>query len=276
MSASVLRTMDKSFEWTVSGYIREQCDLFEIDIPFDVEITCLKYYHLKEQFKDMVTMRTLGTIFNADLETHIYGVEDAWIVGNELIDINDTSICKYRWKFKLIKLPVNNAIKLGISTDFDAEKCKLYGYFQHIKKGQKYVLNPSAINNNNSTTNSNNKSLSADLLSSDLAKDGDIIEVIMDLKHQKIGLCINKGNVHYFTPYHWRHVNELHFECWKYTLQIMMPPISCIECIAFEIEHNKESDNNNNIDIDQWLTMRMNLYILLGMIVLITSFWFNW
>ena len=259
--------MDSTFIYTVAGYIREQSNISTIDIPAAIEQICISYYLLKEEFNDCVTLRKVGPIICADLDTHIYGVEDAWILGNKsLININDKSVYKYKWKFKLHKLPSNNAIKLGISSDYDKDECQLYGYFQHIQYGQKYLMSES----DDIDDDYDERNILS--LHDELANDGDIIELIIDIKHLQIGLCINEEKIIYFQPNDWKNIEpDIHFNKWQYTLQIMIPPISCIECIAFSIEQNNNQIQERLYDFD----MMHILYIFLGIIVLIASFWFG-
>ena len=95
--------IDDKTRLKVHGYLRMSELVFTMTIPMMIQFTIMLYYWINEKFTKhgkyielSMNDRVATTIKAADAFNTVYG--------NGVINHLDTSIKKYKWKFKLIKL----------------------------------------------------------------------------------------------------------------------------------------------------------------------------
>ena len=103
MSLSKVRDLDEKFVHTVFGYIRQEQKQAnnKLKIPDDVTRLCLKYYLIQQYFANHDISQTV--IAYPRMINRKRSIE---LRGNDVIDLDDTSITKYIWKFKLLSFGI--------------------------------------------------------------------------------------------------------------------------------------------------------------------------
>ena len=101
MSFSTLRSVDDRFKRTVFYYIHEiEKKHKTLKVPVAIKHLCLNYYLIQECFEGYPKTETIIT----NESTDSYEYMD--VVGNDqIIDLADTSITKYKWMFQLLSIP---------------------------------------------------------------------------------------------------------------------------------------------------------------------------
>eukprot|EP01083_Nonionella_stella_P133103 404671_1 len=235
------------FEYCVAGYIRNECTIHALSIPFDIECICLQYYSKEEHVSinshpyanhsdgpfpiigniSMDSCIVTTRCVSAHCEGHDEFSRFIDFVGDgNILDFNDTSICKYIWIFKLLKLPETESIGLGIQSNRHAVFCHTFQL--RIAKHKRYVHpDPSMFN----------------VICNDKAEDGDTIKMVLDIETKTIGYSVNDGDIVCFNPRHWQpktlRNQPHHFERWSYALFLNLPCGSVVQCIDFWVEQRQ-------------------------------------
>lgn len=156
-----LKDIKQEFRDIVTGYLRKECKIYDIEIPKDVDNLCLLYFYLRSDKWDRECVSDKITIQN----------ENTLIVGSGchgsgtssfLTEIVDSFM--FEWKFKIERLQGSSS-KIGvwnIDSDFSP-------------KG--------LINRNCFLTGRGGKGLSASDMS---LKNGDILTMIIDFDSKKL------------------------------------------------------------------------------------------
>ena len=103
MALSTLRDIDIKFKQIVEGYIgiQEKQTADKLMIPDAIKYLCLEYYLLQEYFDSFPVSQTILKVIDEK-----YKMQGKIIYGNvRTININDESIAKYIWKFKILSFP---------------------------------------------------------------------------------------------------------------------------------------------------------------------------
>ena len=122
MSLAKVKAVDDRTKSITFGYCRKRMKELSIDIPVMIQYVILLYYWIEEKFKfhgDCIKIAhpnrlstDISKINNENNESYNA------IYGNNVIDINDTSIVKYIWSIKYEKQSAW-AIRFGIDSEKD-------------------------------------------------------------------------------------------------------------------------------------------------------------
>ena len=193
------RRFDYKFEFTITGFIREYNRYSFNKIPQVIESLCLQYYIIRNELRDL---REKG-----ELNSNFYIIQSR----KDVIDINDTSIYKYKWKFKVTKVSYCvDWFEWGIEFSIRDEFC----------------LDPSVPT----------VYLQRPSIHHKLPKDGDVCEIIFYPKIKQMSVCINGGKTTYRGPHVWKNIKDVRVRTTPYKLNLSIACNICIECIEFSIE----------------------------------------
>ena len=102
MSLTKLKLVDNNTKFCIFGYARETESSLSITVPMLIQYLIILYYWIGEKFT------THGDGIKVDKTKKIAWYNDTFgtsyntVYGNYVIDINDTSIIRYEWTFKII------------------------------------------------------------------------------------------------------------------------------------------------------------------------------
>ena len=181
MALSKIRAIDSESKEIVFDYINQhERKNKPLSLPMMLKYLCLQFYAIQEYFKNYPKSQM---IIKNDTENEIYNVE-----GNEnVINVNDTSIIRYKWRFKILSFSTYFAnaseccIGIGLISpekdDLSGEpfSFRCWSVMPKISyRAGKYIFP--------------NKE----------AKIGDIMEMVLNLENNKLGFRINdKGDFQY-------------------------------------------------------------------------------
>eukprot|EP01083_Nonionella_stella_P073348 198262_1 len=209
--------MDNKFTYTVSGFIRQQSSHHGIEIPLVIDCLCLRYYLLPEALH--IRSKTSN-------ESKISIVTDTVCIvdGNDIMDMKDESITKYKWKYRINQLSPVGCMHIGFES---TSKHAHHSFTIGIAKNWE----PFAAKHNKTEP-----------IGSNALKKGDIIEMIFDVQNTKIGFGVN-GSENICMD--WQYLSEYHLKEYKYKSVIRMYPGFGIELMEFSIEHKPHSHHNS-------------------------------
>ena len=121
MSLNRVKQADEKTKCIIFGYSREKQDALSIKIPMMVQYLFLAYYWIQELFtKHGQGMRMDASCKKVTREGD-YILINEWyntVYGNNVVDVNDTSIRCYKWRFKIYGEP----FILGIDSSTNVDK----------------------------------------------------------------------------------------------------------------------------------------------------------
>ena len=103
MSLSRLKSADDKTKYVVFGYSRTKMNELAVEIPMMIQYLFLMYYWIEEKF----TIHGKQLQIDSSNKNHIIGNNKTdyshsynTVYGNNVIDMNDTSIIEYKWTFE--------------------------------------------------------------------------------------------------------------------------------------------------------------------------------
>ncbi len=209
-----LRNADHKFKHAVSGYLRQESHNNALNIPLMIEYLCLRYYLIREAFH----YQKSETIASNKMSHPMI------IMGNgNVIDCYDECIINYKWKLQIKTLfPfIRDQFKIGITA---ATNCSSFAAAMDIFCDQCYKYEEQIIHSNK-------------------PKKCDIIQLIFNAKTKEIGFGINDDKIMHFTQNNirWRGNEPFCKYGYKYTLMLLIPPKTTVECVEFCVEQNKSN-----------------------------------
>ena len=238
MSISRVKNIDNESKFLVSGFVRES--KINNTIPIMIEYLIMIYYWIEEKFTisgDGITLDETQKI--AKTKNNFYGTYNT-IYCNNVIDLNDTSIIKYEWTFKIINTadlitywPYKNPIIIGIDSS------KNNKYFINNNFGQINVNRNKfySITSNGTICNNSNYQFCAIQYHElyDIWNNNDIIKIIFDVKQKSIFYQRNNQKIKIFGTNVYGQKSDI-----KYNLAISMAkstnePNKEIKIIKFKV-----------------------------------------
>ena len=106
----------KRMECLVYGYNREiETEFTSLKIPKVIKQICLQFYELSDYFTSHGDNILVNEAKNIAMGTTTKIVPNT-VYGGEIIDLDDDTISRYRWDFKIFQLDVDKEYHIGIST----------------------------------------------------------------------------------------------------------------------------------------------------------------
>ena len=223
MALSKIRDIDSKFKEIVFDYIQQhERKNKPLTIPMMIKYLCLQYYLIQEYFnshpKSQMIMKNSTT-------------EQGYlrILGNQnVIDIKDTSILKYKWVFKLLTATGKSFIGLE-STTRQIERVK------GLSSKYKYWLTMIGTEGYECYWLPSTGSIKIK------PKTGDMIEMILDVKECELGFKINNSIYYKITSktvemHRWKGGSKW-MEEMRLKLSLCLSVGQSIEMVSFSVEH---------------------------------------
>ena len=221
MAFSKIRDIDSTFKDIVFQYIgQHEKDNKSLKIPMMLKYLCLQYYLIQEYFVGLPkSQMVINNKISWESNLLIYG-------NNETININDTSISKYIWTLKVLSMeqePMGSGF-IGLwSTKLQSFDLIPQILWEPYRFGLSihetcYFLREELPNKR---------------------QNGDIIEIILDIKNTKLGFIINGGDIidRFSNVIYWQNdrewLNELGL---KLVIQVQFQ--QSYQFTSFRVEHN--------------------------------------
>ena len=231
MSLSTLRKIDHRFIDTVYGYIRNQ-ENGKMKIPDEIKHLCLDFYLLQQYFTDHdISQTIIAYPTGLDTDTRSHDVRNIKLMSNKVIDVDDTSIAKYVWKFKLLSFGTDVSFKFRI-TEIGLMTEQLYEYPNYRArtfewKPAKYHLqleNKSIVRH---------RAFKKQRLR---VKENDTITMVLDVERLALGFGIKSGEIKYTKDWaaEKREISYLREKGLK--MMCILPVGASVELIEFYVE----------------------------------------
>ena len=172
-----MKEIDKNTKFKVFGYVRRHEKASSISIATIIQYMIMVYLWINEQFTvhgDQIELDDTGKIatkkacrcyrmrLNRFTTIHTNNAGYQTVYGNNVIDINDTSIGGYKWTFKITRVDANVKEPLLIGIDASRDRKKNLAFTkQSLVMDTKYPYY--AIDSNGWTNNSNRVSVRCEI-----------------------------------------------------------------------------------------------------------------
>ena len=235
MSLAKLKRVDNNIKSCIFGYTRETESSLSITVPMLIQYLIILYYWIEEKFT------AHGSKINVDKTNKIAWYDDTagkynTVYGNYAIDINDTSIVRYKWTFKIISTyPIDDwPIVIGIDSsnnkfinnDFASNKINdsIYRAIGSNSYSYNHGFNDKPVDERNR--------IQFKSVVYDNWRNGDLVEMVFNVKTNRLDLK---------TPSQWlRFAKNIDFsDGRKYNLAVTMfrgvdQPLRKIQLVKFE------------------------------------------
>ena len=109
-------TYKKRMEYLVYGYNREiETEFTSLKIPKEIKQICIQFYNVSDYFTNYGDNILVNEAGNIAMGTTTKDVPNT-VYGDQIIDLEDDTISKYRWEFKIFHLDRSKPYYIGIST----------------------------------------------------------------------------------------------------------------------------------------------------------------
>ena len=211
---------DDNTKDVVFGYTKDiEKKLLSLNMPLLIKYLCLNYYFIDESFgihgENIVVNEAHDTAkYNVKHgSTNVFGMT---VYGNSIIDVNDTSINEYLWRFNILSqsddpcgfyIGIDSSNKKHINTDFSWIATNSSPYYAFSATGPLYL---------NKSLNGN-ASLPINTHTASTWKADDIIKMTLNVKTQKLKLFVNESLE--------RQINDIELNDTRYNLAIVLSRI---------------------------------------------------
>ena len=225
MALSTLRKIDDRFVNTVFGWFRRcQCHISnKIVIPKEIKHLCLDFYLLQQYFEHHDIQQTIVSypkVINNNLHVTF--------TGNQVIDLDDTSITKYIWKFKLLSFATSKGYRKRRS-QIGLISRKL----ARIRRRWKPVTY--AFEFDNITRPSNKQFLELGII----FKENDIYTMVFDAEQLALGFGINDEKILWLKTWGEENRDKAYVQEKSLRMMCILPAGGSVELVQFYVEHTE-------------------------------------
>ena len=144
-----MKNVDQRSKDTVFGFIRQQNQLFDLQIPSIILFICLQFYYLKEYFIKIGDGMILNEnkniiILTEDNKKNKYSYYKRTVYGNISTSNSNSNHKIYKWHIKILQCKLNIYIGLDsspqehINTDFSNDSKNKYKFYALTTHGDLY------------------------------------------------------------------------------------------------------------------------------------------
>ena len=234
-SLTKLKKIDDNTKFCIFGFTRNHERKLKITIPMMIQYLFMIYYWIEEKFTvhgDYIDLDETNTIATCSKISSQYKYNTAY--GNGVIDINDSSIIKYKWTFKILRTFHGGSTPICIGIDSSYNRC-INNDFSSDRDNQDLYY---SIGSNYCTFSS--EDLSSPLIPNDTEctwfHDGDVVDMILDVKARELRLAKDQAILIFAKRMNFSKVK-------KYNLAVAMrrdedmQPMRKLQLVNFETFH---------------------------------------